>query len=99
MSDEEIFEKTVRRIKNTWGTMSHSEIIICLAKEIDCYRNKINCMQAALDEKSDKIKNLKTHFSELEEIRENAVGEIIKALSDNGYDNITISAFKSEVIK
>lgn len=108
MCDKELYEIAVKRARNCGVVSSNSfDIIVCLEKEIECYRNKIAAMQTALDNKSDKIADLKRLVhrmygecikiqptTQLEAVYESTAVEIIKALSDNGYNTITINCYK-----
>lgn len=123
--DNAIFIKAIHRAVGMGVNAANlDEVVIFLEKEIDGYRDKIEAIQTALNEKCDKIKclenrnatqaqtiknqekerneqikELKTRLnaiygtSQLEAVQENTGAEIIKALSDNGY-NISINLFK-----
>lgn len=69
-------------------------MIVFLENEIDMYRDKIAKL---LDEKEIMKTRLNAVYgiSQLESVQENTAGEIIKALSDNGY-NISINLFKND---
>ena len=71
------------------------DLILFLANEVDQYRDKINRLEIELNKK---VKQLEEKAAEttLEAIKENTVAEIIKAFSDNGFNNISISIFKAE---
>lgn len=88
MSDEEIYNKACDRLEkaNGFKRMSHREIIVELEKEIDVYREKIEKLKSRL--------NSIYGTSRLEAVQENTVAEIIKALSDNGYNTITVNCYK-----
>lgn len=107
-NDRDIFAKAVRRAKiNGVEEYDRYGVIVYLENEIDCYREKIKGMQAALDNKCDTIANLKQIVNrmygecikiqpttQLEAVQQNTTAEIIKALSDNGYNTITINCYK-----
>ena len=61
-------------------------IIIALDKKVDYFRDKI--MNA-----EEIIRELRLR---LEAVQDNTTTEIIKALSENGFDTITINAYKSK---
>lgn len=69
-------------------------MIVFLENEIDMYRDKIAKL---LDEKTEMKTRLNAVYgiSQLEAVKENTAGEIIKALADNGY-NISINLFKND---
>lgn len=84
-------------------------IIIALEKEIEQYRGKLEyaesrinalCAQQMeiikLEQKLNKEREELHKPVTLEAVQENAVGEIIKALAVNGYDSISINAYKSK---
>lgn len=90
MTNEEYFDKAVKRIASmTKKSVSESDIIIELEKEIERYRDKIMRMEAYIDSA-----NARETPTRLEAVRENTAAEIIKALSDNGYNTITINCYK-----
>ena len=107
-NDRDIFAKAVRRAKiNGVEEYDRYGVIVYLENEIDSYRNKINAMQAALDNKCDKITDLKQLVNriygecikiqpstQLDAVQQSVTAEIIKALSDNGYNTITINCYK-----
>lgn len=88
MDTRDIFAKAVRRAKvNGVSEFDRYGVIVFLENEIDMYRDKIAKL---LDEKAES-----NFTSQLEAVRESTAGEIIKALSDNGY-NISINLFKND---
>lgn len=91
MDTRDIFAKAVRRAKiNGVEEYDRYGVIVFLENEIDMYRDKITKL---LDEKAES--NNGYNLSQLEAVQENTAGEIIKALSDNGY-NISINLFKND---
>lgn len=91
MDTRDIFAKAVRRAKvNGVSEFDRYGVIVFLENEIDMYRDKIAKL---LDEKAES--NNGYNLSQLEAVQENTAGEIIKALSDNGY-NISINLFKND---
>ena len=98
MTDAEIFEKVIKRYKKVRGvtddeilTVPYYKIIAFLEKEIDEYREKIEKLKSRLNS----IYGAKNYTETLEAIQESTAGEIIKALSDNGY-NVSINLFKND---
>jgi hypothetical protein len=92
LSDKEIYEKAARRAKANGVDMTmYSNIIIFLEKEIDDYRAKIQRMKAYIDGVNERAARL---AQQSEAMQENTTTEIIKALSDNGYNTITINCYK-----
>ena len=92
--DGEIYKKAINRARNSQVNVSSGfDVIVFLEKEIDMYRDKIAKL---LDEKQEMMKTrLNTScVSQLEAVQKNMVGEIIKALSDNGFKTITINCYK-----
>lgn len=94
MDDREYFERAVKRVaRMTDRTLTESEIIIALEKEINRYRDKIGHLE-------NHIEVLKTRSNtiygttQLEAVQENTAAKIIKALADNGYNTITINCYK-----
>jgi hypothetical protein len=88
MDTRDIFAKAVRRAKvNGVSEFDRYGVIVFLENEIDMYRDKIAKL---LDEKTES-----NSTSQLETVQESTVAEIIKALSDNGY-NISINLFKND---
>lgn len=84
MKDMEIYEKAVKRAKvNGVDVMNYTDTVIFLEKEIDMYRDKIAKL---LEEKED----MKTCLA----VRKTTASEIIKALADNGYTNISVNFYK-----
>jgi hypothetical protein len=95
LTDEEIYEKAARRAKaNSVDMTMYSNIIIFLEKEIDDYRAKIQRMEAYIDGANERAVILAQQPTTLEAVQENTTTEIIKALSDNGYNTITINCYK-----
>lgn len=95
MNPRDIFAKAVRRAKvNGVSEFDRYGVIVFLENEIDMYRDKIAKL---LDEKEIMKTRLNAVYgiSQLEAVQENTAGEIIKALSDNGY-NISINLFKND---
>ena len=95
MDTRDIFAKAVRRAKvNGVSEFDRYGVIVFLENEIDMYRDKIAKL---LDEKTEMKSRLNAVYgiSQLEAVQENTAGEIIKALSDNGY-NISINLFKND---
>lgn len=95
MDTRDIFAKAVRRAKvNGVEEYDRYGVIVFLENEIDMYRDKIGKL---LDEKEVMKTRLNAIYgtSQLEAVQENTAGEIIKALSDNGY-NISINLFKND---
>lgn len=100
MDTRDIFAKAVRRAKvNGVEEYDRYGVIVFLENEIDMYRNKIAKL---LDEKQELKTRLHSIYgvSQLEAVQENTTeentaAEIIKALSDNGY-NISINLFKND---
>ena len=117
-NDRNIFAKAVRRAKvNGVEEFDRYGVIVFLEKEIDSYRERIEAMHTALNEKCEKMSyyeerieclherlvnmqgDLKAACDKvvtLESAKENTAGEIIKALSDNGYTNISVNFYKTE---
>lgn len=94
MDIRDIFAKAVRRAKaNGVSEYDRYGVIVFLENEIDMYRDKIAKL---LDEKEimKTRSNAVYGISQLEAVQENAAGEIIKALADNGYNTITINCHK-----
>lgn len=95
MDERDIFAKAVRRAKvNGVEEFDRYGVIVFLENEIDMYRDKIAKL---LDEKQELKTRLNAIYgvSQLEAVQENTAAEIIKALSDNGY-NISINLFKND---
>lgn len=103
-----LHNKTIDRLlKLGIDVTSSVDVIAALTDEIDCYRTKINEMQNALDNKCDKIADLE-HLvnrmygecikiqptTQLEAVQQSTITEIINALSNNGYNTITINCYK-----
>lgn len=79
------------------------DIIIFLEKEIDRYRDKIAYLEGSNESLHERLVNIQGDLNAtldrtvtLEAVQENTVGEIIKALSDNGFNNISINAYKTK---
>lgn len=91
MDTRDIFAKAVRRAKvNGVSEFDRYGVIVFLENEIDMYRDKIAKL---LDEKAESDNDY--NISQLETVQESTAAEIIKALSDNGY-NISINLFKND---
>lgn len=93
MDTRDIFAKAVRRAKvNGVSEFDRYGVIVFLENEIDMYRDKIAKL---LDEKEIMKTRLNAvdGISQLEAVQENTA-EIIKALSDNGYNTIIINCYK-----
>lgn len=71
----------------------YDEVIIFLGKKIDYYRDKIKYLENRLYNK-----DIKTNESitTLEGVQSNTTAEIIKALSDNGYNTIVMNCHKDD---
>lgn len=100
--DDKIFHKAFERAKKVIGSgASHSEVIVFLEREIDGYREKISCMEKHIS-LLNKITEMQREPAKVETmptfelLPKTAAGEIIKALADNGFDTITINAYKSK---
>lgn len=90
MTNEEYFNKAVKRVASmSKQSVTESDIIIELEKEIERYRDKIMRMEACIDGA-----NAREMPAQLEAVQENTATEIIKALADNGYNTITINCYK-----
>lgn len=108
--DNGIFIKCIDRARRSGINPTHyDEVIIFLGKEIDQYREKIEHFENIIEKQRGEIVNLRGFRSEeikilsnsvygtsqLEAVQENTAMEIIKSLSDNGY-NISINLFKND---
>ncbi len=60
------------------------DLILFLENEVDQYRDKIKQLEEKAAETT------------LEAIKENTAAEIIKAFSDNGFNNISINIYKTK---
>lgn len=90
------YENAISRAKNAGVDISSTVYLVAFLEcEIDMYREKIANL---LDEKEKMETGLNTmhYVSQLEAVQENAVGEIIKALSDNGFNNISMNIYKTK---
>lgn len=95
MSDNEICAKAVRRAELSGvDVVLYRNVVIFLEKEIDDYRAKIQRMEAYIDGANEKAARIAQQPTTLEAMRENTTEIIIKALSENGYNTITINAYK-----
>lgn len=101
MCNDEYYSKASTRAKN-YGAVTAFDIIVFLEKEIDRYREKIDNMDAYIDGKHKRISELENLVHKMygecvrpdEHTQLEAVQQIIKALSDNGYNTITINCYK-----
>lgn len=95
MDTRDIFAKAVRRAKvNGVSEFDRYGVIVFLENEIDMYRDKIGKLSDENEELKTRLNSI-CGISQLEAVQENTAGEIIKALSDNGY-NISINLFKND---
>lgn len=83
ISDDEYFERATKRAK-LFGAYSTFDVIVFLEKQIEGYKEKI-------DELTAKSKRV----TQLEAVQGNTINDIIKALSENGYNMISINAYKN----
>lgn len=77
-------KRYAKETHDTRTVILKDDLILFLANEVDKYRDKIKQLEEKAAETT------------LEAIKENTVAEIIKAFSDNGFNNISISIFKAE---
>lgn len=90
-SDDEYFERATKRAK-LCGAYSTFDVIVHLEKEIDSYRDTIEKMKTIPN--AARIAAGLEAVTRLESLQENTVNDIIKALSENGYNTISINAYK-----
>lgn len=92
MSDNEIFCKAVEHVKACGIPVNDTfKIIVFLEKELDSYRENIMQLRKALIDRESEVN------AACEAVKQNvSVGEIIKALADNGYTNISVNFYKTE---
>lgn len=83
ISDDEYFERATKRAK-LFGQYSTFDVIVFLEKQIEGYKEKI-------DELTAKAKRT----AQLEAVQGNTIDDIIKALSENGYNMISVNAYKN----
>ena len=94
-NDNEYFEKAVKRVASmTNRTITEREIIIELEKEIDHYRETIKYFEECNKHLRKALINRESETTTLKAVQENTTAEIIKALSENGYNTITINCYK-----
>lgn len=92
MDTRDIFAKAVKRAKvNGVEEFDRYGVIVFLENEIDMYRDKIKYLENRLYNKDIKINEI---ITTLDAVQENGAAEIIKALSENGYNTITINCYK-----
>lgn len=92
MDTRDIFAKAVRRAKvNGVEEFDRYGVIVFLENEIDMYRDKI----AKLLEEKEEMKTNFNSISQLEAVQKNTLQQIIKAISESGY-NISINCFKND---
>lgn len=100
MTDSEILRKALDRYRSaTHGNTAYrDDVIVFLEKEIDSYRDKIAHMENLTGELKTRLNSMygAGRFLQLEAIHENAAAGIIDALSDNGYNSISLSINKFE---
>lgn len=89
----DVYKKAVKRVYNATGrsTVPESEVIMFIERENDRYRDKIKYLENCLYNKDIKTNEI---ITTLDAVQENGAAEIIKALSDNGYNTITINCYK-----
>lgn len=102
--DNSVFITCIDRARRSGINPTHyDEVIIFLGKEIDCYCEIIEHFENIVAKQRGEIANLQgfrsavnSHygFTQLEAVPESTAGEIIKALSDNNYNIITINCYK-----
>lgn len=91
MSDSEIFCKAVGRAKICGIPVNDTfKIIVFLEKELDSYRENIKQLRKALIDRE-------SETTAPEAVQQNVTAsEVIKALADNGYTNISVNFYKTE---
>ena len=107
MSDEELYEQAMKRMRKAGmtdaGLSRRIENVVFLEKEIENYRRKLRYaedrIKALCAEQMQAIQYEQKKLHEtttLEAVQESSLGEIIKALSDNGFNNISINIYKTK---
>lgn len=96
--DRERLERVFQRMARLQYVDVHDpdNIIIQLDKECENYRNKIRNAEAVIKEFHTRLAAAQEATATLEAVRDNTTAEIIKALAENGFDTITINAYKSK---
>lgn len=105
MTDSEILRKALDRYRSATHkpTEFRDDVIVFLEKEIDRYRDIIQHMEYNVEKQHAELTHLRNFrncvnshygFSPLEAVQENTASDIIGALSDNGYNSISLSINK-----
>ncbi|MBP3573239.1 MAG: hypothetical protein J6J71_01365 [Prevotella sp.] len=102
MEDSEIKTITLMKVYQrlakdpTVDVNDPENIIVALENEVDAYREKIRKLESVIERLHDQQITTKDEAATLEAVQDNTVGEIIKALSDNGFNNISINIYKTK---
>lgn len=100
MDNERLSRAYTRYAKDpTVDVNGPDNIIIALEKECEHYRDKIGNLESQIKEAAGVITELHRRLeaineTTLEAVQDNTMGDIIKALADNGYNTITINCYK-----
>lgn len=99
MSDIELFNQAIARYKTATckNGFNFDKVISFLENEIQQYRETIKNLESYIEDLNHKneILSYGVEKTQLEAVQENTTaGEIIKALSENGYNTITINCYK-----
>lgn len=86
-SNDEYFERATKRAK-LFGCYSVFDVIVFLEKQIEEYRNKTDTLTKIID-------NTARKTTQVEAVQGNTINDIIKALSENGYNMISVNAYKN----
>lgn len=90
------YDKAINRAKNAGVDISSTLYTVAfLESEIDMYRDKIAKLLDEKEKMETSLNNLHC-VSQLEAVQESSPGEIIKVLSDNGFNNISINIYKTK---
>ena len=89
MTNDEIYSKAMERARSAKKAGCTFDTVVFLEKEIEQLETQNRALKMRLNGfYGDK------NFTQLEAVQENTAAEIIKALSDNGYNTITINCYK-----
>lgn len=102
MKDDEVKTITLMKVYQrlakdpTVDVNDPENVIVALEDEVDAYRDKIRKLERVIERLHEQQFTKGEEATTLEAVQDNTVGEIIKALSNNGFNNISINAYKTK---